>query len=1271
MSLATAIAEFRTDRTLADNVVEWRTIPAEPPRFEAWPPNLDPRVTEALKRRGIARPYTHQAQAIDHALAGDDTVVVTPTASGKTLCYNVPVLESILRDPDARALYLFPTKALAQDQLNELHELITEAEIDVKTFTYDGDTSPAERRRVRTAGHVVLTNPDMLHTAILPHHTKWVRLFENLKYIVIDELHTYRGVFGSHVGNVLRRLQRICRFYGAEPTFICCSATIRNPAELASTLTGHDVQLVDDSGAPRGERHVVLYNPPVVNAELGIRRGVIRSATDIASLIQEHGPQTLVFAGSRTNVELLTTYLRELPGGRPRNSAAGDPVRGYRAGYLPKERRAIEAGLRNGDIRTVVGTNALELGIDIGGLDATVVAGYPGTLASLWQQAGRAGRRADSSLAVYIAGSGPLDQYVVNNPDYVFGAPVEAGLIDPDNPLIAAEHLKCAVFELPVDESEHPALGEHTETLLQALEQASLVHLAADRAYWMNEAYPADEISLRSGPDQNVVILDQGEPPVRHEIESSREATVLGEIDPPAARLLVHDQAIYIHDGRQYHVDRLDWEELKAYVHAVDVDYYTDAHLAVDLKVLDQWDGRVTPATHGHGDVSVTYLATLFKKIRLHTHENIGWGKIRLPQDDLHTSAFWLALPDDLVELALANTPAAATNGLTAASAIPLARTTPDLIDPDPLPLPDLPERQVAEALSDYLTEPQATAGQSTDQAPAAPNHLAARLLPPGHPADRASLDDIATADTGDGNLIKTDAREVAAAEPATSDSHRSQSVQPDSTTGTELVPGASTAGGPAAAAEGADTSIEDRDSSGRDHVAESKVPAGDPAERSSFDVSERRLLSGQPAAEHRGSTPATHGTRNTTIAGLSQSRRAISEAETGHGPVKANGDGAALGSSSAQAAGAPSGDRNDIEHEPSDDQLADVPSTWPGADPAQPHDHRARSVTEGGTPTAFEGNSAVEGALHGLGQLLHNVAPLLLMSDPRDLQLATQIKSPHTGRPTVFLWESVPGGVGFSEHLFERTSDLLDVAATLLAGCDCPDGCPACVGPPPAPGLGVKHLVTAALARLIETSSPATAGAPSADVGPLPHAAADQPSATDQVEGAASPPDDPSAPGGAQADLTAQATTEARIPNLDPADGTDPVQSTSREATAPRTPNATGPGPESDLPAPTGQPVGLTPTADPDRPAETGEFPASADELKAPSDDPAARAEDHTSPPDEPNALADVRPAQPNETPTPSDEPTPSAAEAMPSANEAATPAAEPAAPVGTAVAG
>ncbi len=650
MSLEQAMKELRTDPAVAPNVVEWRVLPEEPAQTVPWPSGVDERITGALARRGVARPYTHQAAALEAALGGNDTVVVTPTASGKTLCYNVPILESILRDSDARALYLFPTKALAQDQLTELHELISEAEIDVKTFTYDGDTSPAERRRVRTAGHVVLTNPDMLHTAILPHHTKWVRLFENLRYIVIDELHTYRGVFGSHVANVLRRLQRICRFYGSKPTFICCSATIANPGELASELTGREVELIDESGAPRGERHVVLYNPPVVNAELGIRRGVIKSTTDVASVLQEEQVQTLVFAGSRTNVELLTTYMRELPGGQPVNAGAPAPVRGYRSGYLPKERRAIESALRDGSVRTVVATNALELGIDIGGLDASIVGGYPGTLASLWQQAGRAGRRAESSLAVFIAGSGALDQYVVNHPEYMFGASVESGLIDPDNPLIAAEHLKCAVFELPVETDEHESLGEHTSELLKALEAGGLIHLARERAYWMNEAYPAEEISLRTGADQNVVIIDHGGAPVRHETEQRERTKVIGEIDRPAAMLLLHDEAIYVHDGRQYHVDRLDFEEMKAYVHRVDVDYYTDAHLSVDLKVIDEWDAREEPALAGHGEVSITYLTSLFKKIRLHSHENIGWGKIRLPEDNMHTSAFWVSLPDELVE---------------------------------------------------------------------------------------------------------------------------------------------------------------------------------------------------------------------------------------------------------------------------------------------------------------------------------------------------------------------------------------------------------------------------------------------------------------------------------------------------------------------------------------------------------------------------------------------------------------------------------------------
>ncbi len=742
MSLESAVKALQDDPRLREHFVDWRVLPAEAARYGDWPSSIDARLLRALRAVGIDRPYTHQAAAIEGAVAGRDQVVVTPTASGKSLCYMAPVLNAVLRDPSARALFLFPTKALAQDQLHELHALVTEAEVDVKTFTYDGDTAPSARRAVRTAGHVVITNPDMLHTGILPHHPKWVRLFENLRYVVIDELHMYRGVFGSHMAQVLRRLQRICRFYGSDPVFLCSSATIANPAELAAALIGREVALIDDNGAPRGERLVTVFNPPIVNRELGIRRGIVNSVREIATVLQENRVQTIVFARSRQRVELLTQYLRNAETTKPGRESA---VRGYRSGYLPSERRRVEAGLRSGEIRTVVTTNALELGIDIGGLDASVLAGYPGTVASLRQQMGRAGRGERRSLSILVAGGSPLDQFVATHPTYLFGESVEAGLINPENRIIAAEHLKCAVFELPLEDEEHDLLGRETGLLLDALDEDGTVYRRNGRAYWSSDVYPAQEVSLRNADGENVVIIEQGS-----------EARVIGEVDRPSAMTLVHEDAIYIHDGQQYHVDELDWDELKAYVRPVDVDYYTDAHVAVDLKVLDEWESEARPVVRGHGEVAVSYLATIFKKIKLHTHENVGWGSIRLPQDDLQTSAFWLALPASL------------------------------------------------------------TRGRSKDE---------------------------------------------------------------------------------------------------------------------------------------------------------------------------------------------------------------------------------------------------IERALSGIGQLLLNVAPVMLMCDAHDLRLAVQIRSVHTRLPTVFLWEAVPGGVGLSEHLYENSEALRKMALSLVSGCDCGEGCPACVGPPEA-GIATKDLV-------------------------------------------------------------------------------------------------------------------------------------------------------------------------------------------------------------------
>ncbi|HPA61589.1 MAG TPA: DEAD/DEAH box helicase, partial [Clostridia bacterium] len=408
MNVDQLIDSLREDRDFLSCVSNWQVLPAREASYAAWPAGVQEKLIRALGARGIARLYTHQAAAVDKALRREDVCVVTPTASGKTLCYNVPILSEILRNDDARALYLFPTKALSQDQVAELYELITQMDVDIKTYTYDGDTPAAARKAIRQAGHVVVTNPDMLHSNILPHHTQWVKLFENLRFIVIDEIHTYRGIFGANLANVLRRLMRLCRFYGSDPQFILCSATIANPGELAAQLIGRPVSLVDRSGAPMGEKHIIFYNPPVVNRQLGIRKSALSQTRMLALMLLKNQVPSIVFAKSRVQVEVLTKALKE-----ERSDALGrsGTVRGYRGGYLPQERREIERGLRAGQVNMVVTTNALELGIDIGSLDACLLCGYPGTIASTWQQAGRAGRRMGRSLTILVASSAPLDQY--------------------------------------------------------------------------------------------------------------------------------------------------------------------------------------------------------------------------------------------------------------------------------------------------------------------------------------------------------------------------------------------------------------------------------------------------------------------------------------------------------------------------------------------------------------------------------------------------------------------------------------------------------------------------------------------------------------------------------------------------------------------------------------------------------------------------------------------------------------------------------------------
>ncbi|MFY4776028.1 DEAD/DEAH box helicase [Metabacillus sp. RGM 3146] len=631
------IEHIRQDSAYRDQIVHWKTIEPKEAKTVPFPDWIDERLRTALSNRGVNELYIHQNSALASAVNKESFVAVTPTASGKTLCYNLPVLQSILESDKSRALYIFPTKALAQDQKSELTELIEEIGASINSYTYDGDTAPNVRQVIRKAGHIVLTNPDMLHSAILPHHTKWVSLFENLKYIIIDELHTYRGIFGSHVANVLRRLKRICAFYGTSPQFICTSATIANPLELGEKLTGTSMKLIDDNGAPSGKKHFVFYNPPVVNKPLNIRRSATLEVRNLAGEFLKNKIQTIVFARSRVRVEIILTYLQELI----KRKLGPKSIRGYRGGYLPKQRREIEKGLRSGDILGVVSTNALELGVDIGQLQVCIMTGYPGTIASAWQQAGRAGRRHGEALIIMVASSTPLDQYIIQHPDYFFEQNPETAVINPDNLIVLVDHLKCAAFELPFKEGE-TFDGVELEDILEFLAEEHVLYQNRGAYHWMNDSFPAHEVSLRSASQENVIIID---------MTYSGNYKVIGEMDRFSAMTLLHDEAIYLHQGVQFQVEELDWEEKKAFVREVEVDYFTDANLAVHLKVLEEdLKKEVASYSMGYGDVAVQAMATFFKKIKFDTHENIGFGPIHLPEEILHTNATWISLSPALTD---------------------------------------------------------------------------------------------------------------------------------------------------------------------------------------------------------------------------------------------------------------------------------------------------------------------------------------------------------------------------------------------------------------------------------------------------------------------------------------------------------------------------------------------------------------------------------------------------------------------------------------------
>ncbi|MGD8588289.1 MAG: DEAD/DEAH box helicase [Chromatiales bacterium] len=620
-------------------------IPAKPGHYAPFPAELDERLICALQSRGLERLYSHQAQAWASIQAGRHTVIVTPTASGKTLCYNLPVLQAALRE-QAKALYLFPTKALAQDQVAELSELNRAAELGLRTFTFDGDTPGDARKAVRTRGDIVVTNPDMLHQGILPHHTKWAQFFEGLRYVVIDEMHSYRGVFGSHVANVLRRLRRICRFYGADPRFILCSATIANPAELAAQLIEAEVDAITDSGAPQGAKHLLLWNPPVVNPELGIRASARSQTTRIAKLALQSGLKSIVFAQSRLMVEVLTKYLKDAFDQDPRRPAR---VAAYRGGYLPTERRGMEKRLREGTIDCVVSTSALELGVDIGALDLCVLNGYPGTIAGTWQRLGRAGRRQRSALGVLVASSLPLDQYIIRNPEFFLGASPEQARIDPDQLLILLDHVRCAAFELPFSQGERFG-GEDLQELLGYLQEQGILHREGGQWHWMADSYPANSVSLRSVAEGNFVVIDT----------SGGGQKVIAEVDYSSAAETIYPGAIYMIQSTPYQVERLDWEGRKAFVTRTKADYYTDAIDYTRLKILERFE----QAAHSHhavaqGEVHLVRRIAGYKKIRYYSHENVGYGKIALPDQEMHTTAVWWQVNPAALEAAFSSRQAA------------------------------------------------------------------------------------------------------------------------------------------------------------------------------------------------------------------------------------------------------------------------------------------------------------------------------------------------------------------------------------------------------------------------------------------------------------------------------------------------------------------------------------------------------------------------------------------------------------------------------------
>ncbi|TYB31670.1 MAG: DEAD/DEAH box helicase [Candidatus Mcinerneyibacterium aminivorans] len=629
-----ALLEDIRKESFYKNFKRMEEIEKKEANFKPIPEFLDNKLINYLKSKGIDSLYSHQYDAINKINNDENVVVVTPTASGKTMCYNLPVFNELLKEKGSRALYLFPTKALSQDQLSEIQDINDSLEEVIKCYTFDGDTPSQVRKIVKEAGDIVVTNPDMLHQGILPNHTKWVNLFESLKYVVIDEMHQYKGVFGSHVANVLRRLKRITEFYGTDIQFIFTSATIANPVELAEKLTGEDVSLVRENGAPSRKKYFMVYDPPVIDENIGIRRSSLKEAVRIAKFLLKYDLKGIVFLRSRIKVELFLSYMRKYA---KKLRIPLKKIASYRGGYLPGERRKIERKLKNDEISLIASTNALELGIDIGSLNFSITVGYPGSISSVWQQAGRAGRQDNEAFSLFVCTAAPIDQYIAKNPKFLFEETVEKGIIDPNNHYILTSHLKCAAFELNFKGDETFGLPE-TQEILKFMEEENVVKYKNGKWYWTDDVYPAQDISLRSAAMDNFVIVDKTDD--KHQ--------VIGEVDFFSASTTIYEKAIYLHRGTQYEVQKLDWENRKAYVKEVQVNYYTDAETKVDIKILDKIDSRKDFIEYG--EINATTIPTIYKKIKFFTHENLGWGEIKLPEIEMNTTSVWFNIDEKLID---------------------------------------------------------------------------------------------------------------------------------------------------------------------------------------------------------------------------------------------------------------------------------------------------------------------------------------------------------------------------------------------------------------------------------------------------------------------------------------------------------------------------------------------------------------------------------------------------------------------------------------------